>query len=129
MFYKEFIMTFPIQPIENDEHGTARFKENKVVSYLLDNGSLDLNQLMSQNFPKADMEQFAQLIGYSLGGFSELSYVSNETYETALAMHEQGLSEAEARNNYLRAQLQDIKSGIRETACKIFNIHPDDLTD
>ncbi len=34
-------------------------------------------------FSDEDREQFAQLIGYSLNGFGELSYVSEETYEAA----------------------------------------------
>jgi len=37
-------------------------------------------------FPQEDREQFAQLIGYSLSGFGELDYVSDETYEVAERM-------------------------------------------
>jgi len=70
----------PIQPIVIDEHGAKRFKENKIVRYLLDNGGIDLNQLAALPFEQNDCEQFAQLIGYSLGGFAELSYVSDETF-------------------------------------------------
>jgi hypothetical protein len=32
-------------------------------------------------FDREDWEQFAQLIGYSLDGFGELSYVSQETHK------------------------------------------------
>lgn len=73
----------PTQPLSKDEHGTIRFKANKIVRHLLDHGGHDMNKLSMMNFSQEDREQFAQLIGYSLSGFGELSYVSDETYERA----------------------------------------------
>ena len=73
----------PIQPLYKDKAGTVRFRANKIVQFLLDAGPFDLNQLAVMPFNKADREQFAQLIGYSLSGFGELSYVSDETYKRA----------------------------------------------
>ena len=70
----------PIQPLVTDEYGTQRFKENKIVSYLLDNGGMDMTHLAKQGFSEDDLSQFAQLIGYSYYGWSMLSYVSDETY-------------------------------------------------
>jgi hypothetical protein len=34
-------------------------------------------------FSNEDRQQFAQLIGYSLGGYSELSYVDDDAYKAA----------------------------------------------
>lgn len=73
----------PIQPLYLDENGTIRFKHNRIVSFLLDAGPFDMNQLALMEFSREDREQFAQLIGYSLGGFGELSYVRNKTYNRA----------------------------------------------
>ena len=73
----------PIQPLEKDKEGVLRFKKNRIVTFLLDAGPFDLNKIAMKGFPDEDHEQLAQLIGYSLGGFSELSYVSDETYEKA----------------------------------------------
>jgi len=73
----------PTQPLDLDEHGTLRFKANAIVRFLLDAGPFDMNQLALMTFSQEDREQFAQLIGYSLGGFGELSYVSDETYQRA----------------------------------------------
>lgn len=44
----------PMQPIVFDEHKVIRFKDNKIVRYLLDNGGIDLNDLsdLSKNFRK-----------------------------------------------------------------------------
>lgn len=67
----------PMQPIVLDERGTARFVENAIVVYLLDQGGLDMNKLAVLPFKKKDREHFAQLIGYSVDGFEELSYVRN----------------------------------------------------
>lgn len=72
-------MSHPLQPIVTDDHGTKRFKENAIVRFLKDNSSLDLNGLSNPPFPREDWEQFAQLIGYSVSGFLDLSYVSDET--------------------------------------------------
>jgi hypothetical protein len=75
----------PVQPLEKDSHGVLRFKENKIVRFLLDAGPFNLNQIASMPFDNEDREQLAQLIGYSLSGFGELSYVSDETYNKAEA--------------------------------------------
>lgn len=61
----------------------VRFRANAIVRYLLDSGPFDMNHLATLPFSDADREQFAQLIGYSLGGFSELDYVSDEAYDQA----------------------------------------------
>ncbi len=42
-----------------------------------------MNQLARMEFSDEDREQFAQLTGYSLSGFGDLDYVSDETYERA----------------------------------------------
>jgi hypothetical protein len=73
----------PVQPLYADENGTTRFKHNRIVAFLLDAGPFDMNQLAVMEFSREDREQFAQLIGYSLSGFGELSYVRNKTYKRA----------------------------------------------
>lgn len=78
-------MKHPVQPLETDSSGVLRFKKNAIVRFLLDAGPFDMNQLALMPFSQEDREQFAQLIGYSLSGFGELSYVSDETYERAVA--------------------------------------------
>ncbi len=76
----------PLQPLCRDQHGTIRFQENKIVAFLVEwarDRGMSLNDLARLPFPDQDREQLAQLIGYSLGGFSELSYVSSQTYARA----------------------------------------------
>ena len=73
----------PVQPLEQDSEGKLRFKQNKIVRFLKDTSQYDLNKLAVMPFDQEDWEQFAQLIGYSLDGFSELSYVSDETFKRA----------------------------------------------
>lgn len=70
----------PVQPIVLDDHGVARFKANEIVRFLLDAGPFDMNQLAIKSFSKEDREQFAQLIGYSVSGAADLSYVSDRVY-------------------------------------------------
>lgn len=76
-------MRHPIQPTEKDPDGTVRFKQNAIVRLLLDVGPWDMNDLAKMPFSVEDREQFAQLIGYSVSGFGELSYVSDETFMAA----------------------------------------------
>ena len=64
----------PMQPVEWDGEGVIRFKTNSIVRYLLDNGSLDLNDLAKVTFSDDDWTQLAQLIGYSVLGAGDLSY-------------------------------------------------------
>jgi len=74
-------MKNPMQPLAKDEDGTMRFKENAITRALLDHGrktGLDLNEIAMMDFTQDDRCQFAQLIGYSLSGYHELSYVSDE---------------------------------------------------
>lgn len=68
----------PMQPIKN-----GRFIPNRVVEYLLDHGPLNMNDLAIQDFSDSDRAQFAQLIGYSVGGYGNLRYVSDSSYEKA----------------------------------------------
>lgn len=116
----------PIQPIENDSRGTPRFKKNAIVEFLLDHGGHDMNKLASLDFSQEDREQFAQLIGYSLSGFGELSYVSDETYNAAERMAE-GEDERDARIASLEQMLSTVREGLKVAVPAVFRIHPDDL--
>lgn len=81
-------MKHPMQPLEVDKHNTVRFKKNKIVDTLLDWASargFSLNEIACMKFSQEDRTQFAQLIGYTLCGFHELSYVSDEDALAATA--------------------------------------------
>lgn len=75
-------MRNPLQPLHL-KNGVMRFKDNAIVSDLLDFATpkgFDMNHIVgSGKYSQDDLEQFAQLIGYSLCGFHELYYVSDET--------------------------------------------------
>ncbi len=68
----------PRQPTYIDKHDVTRFWPNPIVRYLLDAGPFDMNDLakMNDRFTAADRRQFAQLIGYSVCGYCDLSYVT-----------------------------------------------------
>jgi len=76
----------PIQPVICDKDRIPRFKCNKIVRFLCDTSSFDLNKLTHMEFPKEDWEQFAQLIGYSVEGAAELSYMSKHIIREAYRM-------------------------------------------
>lgn len=127
----------PIQPVITDQHGTYRFKANAVVSYLLEwatKRGCSMNDLARVNFDKDDRQQFAQLIGYSLSGYGELSYASDEVYETAFMMIDVATSEDRARIAYLEQELSVYKKELsvlqdlfRGPVARLYEVEPEDL--
>lgn len=73
----------------------ARFKQNAIVRWLLEAGPFDLNQIAVTPFSDDDRNQFAQLIGYSVSGFGELSYADPERVAAADRVVEQMLNKKE----------------------------------
>lgn len=126
-------MKNPIQPLEKDAQGVLRFKENILIRALLDHGratGLGLNELaLKFNKPEHvdDWQQLAQLIGYSLSGYGELSYVNDDAYGAAATMADEGLSEKDARIAHLEHELFMVRSSLREPVARLYGLHPDDL--
>lgn len=116
----------PIQPLVQDEQGTQRFQCNEIVRHLLDNGQINMNDLATLPFSREDREQFAQLIGYSLSSFGDLSYVSDDTYSTAEDMVT-GTNEKDAELAMLRGKLNDAREAAKQLVLTLFHVHPHDL--
>lgn len=74
----------PIQPVFIDGMGISRFKENSVVKYLFKSSGLDISKLSEMDFNSEDLEQFAQLIGYSINGFKSLKFATENVVTIAL---------------------------------------------
>lgn len=89
-------MPHPLQPVEKDPGGTIRFKGNAIVRYLLDTHKNNLNDLACMPFSNEDRMQFAQLLGYSVCGFCDLSYVSDAVRDAADAEAESFLEAQKA---------------------------------
>lgn len=104
-----------------------RFKENRIVSDVLDNSYLDLNKIAMRDYTDEERMQFAQLIGYSLGGYSELGYVSDDSCEIADLMHYEGLSDKDAEIKHLKKLLTETREKVKDLSVSLFKIHPDDL--
>ena len=122
--------THPIQPLAPDEHGALRFKQNKIVRHLLDwakEKGHGLNELATLDFPQEDWEQFAQLIGYSLSGFQELSYVTGDTIAAASVMEASGCTSHEAKEATRDVALFEAREATRKLVGVLFSNHPDDL--
>lgn len=120
-------MKNPIQPTKVDDHGVIRFKENKIVRKLLDEGPFDMNQIAMWDIDPDDRVQFAQLIGYSLSGFGSLSYVDDEVYAAANLMVEEGKNEKDARIEFLQERVSSVREKIRDGVAELFEMHPTDL--
>lgn len=87
----------PMQPIGWDGKDVIRFKKNAIVEYLIDmcthNGTADMNSIARMAghglFTDEDQMQFAQLIGYPVSGYGDLSYASAESVAAADAEAEE----------------------------------------
>ena len=117
----------PIQPTITDEHGYVRFKPNALVRHLLDNGKITMNDLALVECSRDDRQQFAQLIGYSLGGYSDLSYHSESVYVAAQAAHTTSVDVNQARVDALEAELKALKGGLRGPIARLYQIAEEDL--
>lgn len=89
----------PTQPLIVDGRGVLRFKRNRIVEVLLASGQLDMNALAAMEFSDEDRVQFAQLIGYSLSGFSELPYVSASRDSLSMVWKDQRRCHADRPRN------------------------------
>jgi len=121
-------MKNPLQPLYTDERGTTRFKANAIVRYLLDHGGIDMNRLAVLEFSDDDRVQIAQLIGYSISGFGDLSYVSDDVYGVAARMRDHPEeSQDKATAEYMTKELHALRDALREPMARLFGVHPDDL--
>lgn len=82
-------MSHPMQPLYRDIHGVIRFTPNMIIRYLVDAKVIDLNAVARLPVRDEDREQLAMLMGYSVSGFGELSFVSDATYEAVQAAAEE----------------------------------------
>jgi hypothetical protein len=110
-------MKHPTQPLETDANGVLRFKKNTIVSFLAEGR---LNELAMMDFPKEDREQLAQLTGYSLDGYGSLSYVTNESYETARLIHEGAPAHA-AEVEALEQEIERLREIVRKVGEAVEN--------
>lgn len=81
------LMRHPMQVIEWDGEGVIRFRQNKIIRYLIDLGTskgwFDMNSLAIVPFDDDDRMQFAMQIGYSVSGAGDLSYFKEEVIAAA----------------------------------------------
>ena len=123
--------THPLQPIYLDDDGVVRFKPNTIVDYLVSGGAkenITLNDLADMGFPREDWEQLAQLIGYSVSGWGDLSYVSANRRNAADAMVENPKDDPQtARIQELESTLNSLRSKLKEPIAELYGVHPDDL--
>ena len=119
-------MKHPIQKIyKRKEDGRECFVPNAIVEWMLNNAytksgeKIDMNFLTMLDFDKEDRQQFAQLTGYSLSGFSSLSYVDEATFYAA--------KNNSTTENYYEKLVKKLKEDLRKPVSELFEIHPDDL--
>lgn len=90
----------PMQPIVRAKDQVIRFQQNQIVHDLLEAARagkvMDMNTIAAGDYRTEDREQFAQLIGYSVSGFGDLSYARPKTVAEADRL----AAELSAQNNF-----------------------------
>ena len=85
----------PMQPVVIGKDGCIRFQENAILRWLVDSGHINLNEIALMHFDDEDRMQLAQLIGYTVSGFGDLSFadpvVVAEADEKAKALYDEGI--------------------------------------
>lgn len=80
------LAVYPMQPISTDELGVARFERNLIIDWLCTEKS-NMNEVAiyaaENGIDEKYQQQVAQLVGYSISGYGNLSYVNDENYERA----------------------------------------------
>jgi hypothetical protein len=82
-------VTHAMQPIYLDPRGVIRFKANAIIRkfFCRDDEQMSrmisLNDIHVEDFPIEDVEQFWQLLGYSVSGYGDLSFVRKKTVALA----------------------------------------------
>lgn len=86
----------PAQPVGFDKQGEVRFIPNRIVKDLLDKASqhgMDIDSLTNdEKYSDEEWRQFAQLTGYSLSEYSDLSYVDDRSAGVAYELYDEALS-------------------------------------
>jgi hypothetical protein len=116
----------PLQPLVVVKT-VLRFKENAIVSHLLNVASRhghDLNALAMMKFSLDDWRQFNQLIGYSYDGIPNMD---QESLAAALEMHEGRKSELQARYDHVSGELEAIRKALKKPIARLYDVHPDNL--
>lgn len=105
----------PFQPLVTDPSGTVRFKPNKIIERLVNDGTIDLNKVaIMTEFDADEHQHFNQLHGYSVSGWGDLNCVSRDTCAVADRMtelHLQGIpyDEKQVRIDYLESKMKEIR--------------------
>ena len=125
----------PMQPVECDEKGVPRFRENKFVRLLLDQpNGLTLNDLVTLDYPKEDYYQLMQLIGYSVSAapiphdlIHSADMIVAETDLDNVNAGEMLATPEQARIRYLEKQLDDIRERLAIPIAELYNVHEEVL--
>lgn len=74
----------PIQLLVYDRHGVIRFKENKIVQFVLAHSRVNMIDIaINPMFSHEDRIQFEQLLGCSLSYYGDLEEATDKDYKKA----------------------------------------------
>jgi hypothetical protein len=109
---KSEFSSYPCQPVYIDENQVVRFKDNKVALDLVIKAG-GINSLDWSDYPIADVEQFNQLLGWSVSAWSR-RFASSESIQTLeLLLANQELSQQEAQIIALRDRVGELEQRIK----------------
>lgn len=96
-------MKHPRQPIgfTDEDPPVVRFKGNAIIRWMLKQGEagrqFDLNSIDTYAFPADDLVQFWQLLGYSVSGYGDLSFIPDNEKDACDAIAEELVAERKSK--------------------------------
>lgn len=125
------MLKHPLQKVRKDDRGVNRFVANEAVRYLLDKGNKNMNDivlaLQRGEFGQEDIQQFYQLIGYSIDGYAELDWTSTDSVQAIDEMVAAQCDERDAKIRSLQNTIARLREGLRGPIADLYGIHEDDL--
>jgi hypothetical protein len=74
----------PMQPVVLSEDGRAYFVPNEILVWMLAHGRINFDEIAQQGFSDEDRMQLAQLLGFAVSRYTQLTYVTEAGMAEAL---------------------------------------------
>lgn len=121
----------PLQKVVKEGQRVTRFVSNGAVRYLLDKGTKTMNDVVLAfqrgEFDEADLQQFYQLIGYSIDGYAELDWISRDSVRAVDEMVASQCDERDAKIRSLQNTITRLREGLRRPVADLYGMHEDDF--
>lgn len=122
---KNDVFLRPIQPVFESSEG-LKFKPNRIAQFLFEESGYKFQELAEMDFPKEELEQFAQLCGFTLEYFKILFPESEETLKRVeFEMNDEDNAILREKYTELHNKLKNFKLHSQSLLADLYGKHVD----